>query len=53
MNQNIHQENQKRIKRQKTIGAALAAVGVIFFILALVMSAGSFTPLALLLLHSC
>ena len=39
MNQNIHQENQKRIKRQKMIGAALSAAGVIVLILALVMSA--------------
>lgn len=48
MNQNIHEENQKKIKRQKMAGAALAAVGLILFVLALVMSAGSFTPLALL-----
>lgn len=48
MNQNIHEENQKKIKRQKMAGAALAAVGLVLFVLALVMSAGSFTPLALL-----
>lgn len=48
MNQNIHQENQRKIRRQKMAGAALGAAGLVLFILALVLSAGSFTPLALL-----
>ncbi|MFG6357766.1 MAG: hypothetical protein K1W26_13260 [Acetatifactor sp.] len=48
MQQSIHQENQKKIKRGKLAGAALGAAGLILFILALATSAGSFTPLALL-----
>lgn len=48
MQQSIHQENQKKIKRGKLAGAALGTAGLILFILALATSAGSFTPLALL-----
>ncbi len=48
MNQNIHQENQKKIRRYKVAGAALALAGLILIIIARVTSSGSFTPLALL-----